>query len=260
MDPVNASLSIDLNVDFGESENQSPTPGELAILGVASSINLSCGLHAGNVPLLRAILRAAASLPIVVGAHPSYDDRTNFGRRETGLAAAAIEPLVAAQVRGLMALALESGTRIRYMKAHGALYHRTAQDAEAAAALCRVARGTGPRVLPLLGPAGSVLESAAKRAGVAFFREGLLDRGYRADGTLVPRGQPGAMITDSAEVSARAVAIARGDPIATVDGPAVKVAADSICIHGDSDLALAHLRAVREALRAAGVSVLPFAP
>jgi UPF0271 protein len=194
---VNKAATIDLNVDFGESDNGSPSPDELAILGTASSINLSCGVHAGNVPLLRAILRAAAALPIAVGAHPSYDDRPHFGRRETGLAAAAIEPLVAAQMLGLMALALESGTRIRYIKAHGALYHRTAHDAEAAAALCRVARGTGPRVLPILGPAGSALESAAKRARVKFFREGLLDRGYRADGTLVPRGEPGDLITDS---------------------------------------------------------------
>ena len=257
---MSPTTSIDLNVDFGETENTSPSPDELAILGAATSINLSCGLHAGNVPLIRAILRAAAALPMAVGAHPSYDDRPHFGRRETGLPAAAIEPLVTAQVLGLMALALESGTRIRYIKAHGALYHRTAHDAGAAAALCRVARGTGPRLLPILGPAGSVLESAAKRADVPFYREGLLDRGYRADGTLVPRTEHGALITDSAEVSARAVAIARGEPIATVDGTPLKIAADSICIHGDSGLAVAHLHAVRDALRSAGIAVLPFAP
>lgn len=257
---MNTAATIDLNVDFGESDNGSPSSDELAILGTASSINLSCGVHAGNVPLLRAILRAAAAMPVAVGAHPSYDDRPHFGRRETGLPAAAIEPLVASQVLGLMALALESGTRIRYIKAHGALYHRTAHDAEAAAALCRVARTTGPRVLPILGPAGSVLEKTAKRAGVMFCREALLDRGYRADGSLVPRGETGALITDSAAIAARAVAIARGERIASVDGAPVKVSAESVCIHGDSDRALAHLKAVREALQAAGVVVLPFAP
>lgn len=257
---MNTATTIDVNVDFGESDNGSPSSDELAILGAATSINLSCGVHAGNVPLLRAILRAAAALPLAVGAHPSYDDRPHFGRRETGLPVAAIEPLVASQVLGLMALALESGTRIRYIKAHGALYHRTAHDPEAAAALCRVARGTGPRVLPILGPAGSVIEKAAKRARVKFFREGLLDRGYRADGTLVPRGEPGALITDSAMIASRAVAIARHEPVAAVDGAPVKIAAESVCLHADSERALAHLQAVREALRAAGVAVLPFAP
>lgn len=258
---MSAAASIDLNVDFGESENESPSPDELAILGLASSINLSCGVHAGSVPLLRSILRTAASLPIVVGAHPSYDDRLNFGRREIGLPASSIEPLVTAQVRGLMVLAREAGVRIRYIKAHGALYHRTARDAEAAAALCRAAHSVGTRPLPLLGPAeGSELEQVAKRAGLPFFREGFLDRGYRADGTLVPRGESGAMIADPAEAAARAVAIARGEPVAAIDGSRIKIGADSLCIHGDSGAASVQLRAVREALRTAGVNVIAFAP
>ena len=258
---MNTSATIDLNVDFGESERESPSPDELAILGLASSINLSCGVHAGNIPLLRAILRAAALLPVALGAHPSYDDRLNFGRRETGLPAPAIEPLITAQVLALMTLAREAGVRIRYIKAHGALYHRTAHDAEAASALCRVALGIDSRPLPLLGPAeGSELERVAKRAGVPFYREGFLDRGYRADGKIVPRGEEGALITDPTETSARAVAIARGEPIAAVDGTRVKIVADSICIHGDSVAALAHVQAAREALRSAGVNVLPFAP
>lgn len=254
------AATIDLNVDFGESDNTSPSPAELAILAAASSINLSCGLHAGNITLLRAILSVAAPTPVAIGAHPSYDDRAHFGRRETGLPAEAIEFLVAAQVAGLTALARESGARIRYIKAHGALYHRTAHDAEAAAALCRAARGAAKKSLPLLGPSGSLLENAAKKARVPFFREAFLDRGYRADGTLVPRGQRGAMITDPEVSSARAVAIARAEPIEAVDGSPMMVAADSLCIHGDSDAASAQLRAVRLALRAAGVDVLAFAP
>jgi len=252
--------AIDLNVDFGESDNSSPSPDELAILGTASSINLSCGLHAGNIPLLRAILREAASLPIAVGAHPSYDDRKGFGRHETGLPALAIEPLVAAQVAGLTALAREAGTRIRYIKAHGALYHRTAHDPEAAAALCSAASGAGARPLPILGPAGSQLESSARNARVPFFREGFLDRGYRGDGTLVPRGERGAMIKGSDAAAARAIAIARGESIEAVDGTSIVVPADSLCIHGDSGAALVQLRAVRTALLDAGVNVLPFAP
>jgi len=257
---VNPAAAIDLNVDFGESENRSPSAAESAILSIASSINLSCGLHAGNPGLLRAILRESAALPVAVGAHPSYDDRPGFGRRETGLEADAIESLVACQVSALIALARESGVRIRYIKAHGALYHRTAHDAAAAAALCRAALGAGEAPLPLLGPAGSTLEIAAKAAALPFFREGFLDRGYMPDGTLVPRGDPGALITDPRATSSRAVAIARGEPILAVDGSWITVAADSVCIHGDSATALEQLRTVRLALRAAGVNVLPFAP
>jgi UPF0271 protein len=217
-------------------------------------------VHAGNLALIRAILRAAAPLPVAIGAHPSYDDREHFGRRETGLAAAAIEHLVAAQLAGLSALARESGARIRYIKAHGALYHRTATDRDAADALCAAASGAAKSPLPLLGPSDSVLAVAAKKARVPFFCEGVLDRGYRADGTLVPRGESGAMITVPAIASARAVAIARGDTIAAVDGTPVKIAADSLCIHGDSGHAPGILRAVRLALRTAGVNVVAFAP
>ena len=259
LDPLKPAVAIDLNVDFGESENASPSVAELAVLGAASSINLSCGLHAGNVPLIRAILRAASALPVAVGAHPSYDDRRGFGRRETGLPALAIEPLVAAQVAGMSALAREAGTRIRYIKAHGALYHRTAHDPEAAAALCSAARGAAARPLPILGPAGSNLETAARKARVPFFREGFLDRGYRSDGTLVPRGERGAMITDPAVAGARAIAIARGEPVEAVDGALIMIPADSLCIHGDSGAALELLCAVRTALLAGGVDVLPFA-
>jgi UPF0271 protein len=260
MDSVNTTATIDLNVDFGESDRESPSPNELAILGLASSINLSCGVHAGNVPLLRSILRTAASLPVALGAHPSYDDRLNFGRRETGLSASAIEPLVTAQVLALMTLAREAGVRIRYIKAHGALYHRTAHDAEAAAALCRAALGIDSRPIPLLGPGeGSELEKVARRAGVPFFREGFLDRGYRANGKLVARGEEGALIIDPVETSARAVAIARRQPIAAVDGTPVTITADSLCVHGDTVAALAHVQSAREALRSAGVDVSPFA-
>lgn len=254
------AAAIDLNVDFGESDNRSPSTAELEILQSASSINLSCGLHAGNICLLRAILKKAVTLHVAVGAHPSYDDREGFGRRETGLPAHAIEELVASQVTALIGLARESGARIRYVKAHGALYHRTASDSDAAAALCRAALWAGAHPLPLLGPAGSALEAAAKSTGLAFFTEGFLDRGYNADGTLVPRGRPGDMIGDPSAAASRAVEIALGEPIVAIDGSSLTIRAHSLCIHGDSTHALQQLRAVRASLHEAGVKVAPFAP
>lgn len=257
---MNGAPAIDLNVDFGETDNDSPTPAEFSILSKVSSINLSCGLHAGNPALLDSILGAAAALPIAVGAHPSYDDRAGFGRRETGIPAVAIEDLVAMQVATLRGLAQVHGVRIRYLKAHGALYHRTAHEADAAAALCRAAaRGTGAG-LPILGPAGSILEHTARQSGLPFFREAFLDRGYKSNGNLVPRGEPGDMVTDARIASARAIAIARGEPIEASDGMRITVAADSLCVHGDSPTALEQLTAVRFALREAGVTVSPFAP
>lgn len=251
--------TIDLNVDLGESNALEPHATELSLLKIVSSVNLSCGAHAGNPSLISALLRFAAERGLSIGAHPSYADRENFGRRETGLPAADIEALVAAQLSDLAALARPTGGRIRYVKPHGALYHRVAQDAAAATALVR-ALVKHDRALWLLGPAGSQVQRAARESGIAFAAEGFLDRGYRADGTLVPRGQPGDLLTEPEAAAVRAIALARGELIQAVDGTPLRVPAQSLCTHGDGASALPVLRLVAARLFEHGVRVQPFAP
>jgi UPF0271 protein len=246
MSPAPPPLPLDLNVDLGERDAAAPSRADLALLELATSVNLSCGLHAGTPPLLRALLRAAAARGLRVGAHPSFDDRAGFGRREQPVTPAELESLIYVQVEALASLAAGTGATLRHVKPHGALYHLAARDTAAAAAVAAAAHAHGR--LALIGPPRSALAAAAAAAGLVFFREGFLDRAYHADGSLVPRNQPGAVLTQPAIVAARAQAFARGEAIRALDGATVSLRVDTACVHGDSPHAVELLRAAHRAL------------
>jgi UPF0271 protein len=221
---------VDLNADLGEEVTD-----DAALLAVVTSANVACGYHAGNREIMRAVCEQAARLEVSVGAQVSYDDRENFGRVARDVPVDVLRDQVADQVGTLTDLARAAGTDVRYVKPHGALYHRVIDDEEQASAVL-----SGSGLLPVLGMDGALLRQAAA-AGRSVFREGFPDRGYRPDGRLVPRTEPGALLADAAEVAAQAVALA----------PEV----DSLCVHGDSPGAVAHAHAVRRALEAAGWSL-----
>ena len=219
--------SIDLNADLGEEVTD-----DAALLRVVTSANVACGYHAGTREIMRAVCERAAALGVSVGAQVSYDDRENFGRVARDVPREVLREQVADQVGTLAEIASTAGTSVRYVKPHGALYHRVIDDEEQAAA---VLEGSGE--LPALGMPGAFLRGA-EAAGRVVFLEGFPDRGYGPDGRLVPRGQPGALLTDEAEIAAHAVALA----------PSVR----SLCLHGDSAGAVEHARAVRRALESDG--------
>jgi UPF0271 protein len=218
---------LDLNADLGEEVTD-----DEALLTVVTSANVACGYHAGTPAIMRAVCERAAALGVSVGAQVSYDDRANFGRVARDVPAAVLREQVADQVGTLSALAASAGTAVRYVKPHGALYHRVIDDEEQATA---VLDGSGS--LAVLGMAGALLRGA-EAAGRTAWREGFPDRGYAEDGRLLPRDRPGALVEDAEEIAARAVELA----------PRV----DSLCLHGDSPGAVDHARAVRRALEAAG--------
>lgn len=265
---------IDLNCDLGEARRGTPRwsaslaagagahPEDAALLEVVTSANVACGFHAGNRPTMAATASAAAERGVALGAHPSYRDSANFGRRELELSRDAVADLVHFQLMELDMAARRRGTRVRYVKPHGALYNRIVRDEDQAAgvvdAVLRYADDAGEDPLPVLGLPGSAVLAVAAAAGVRAVGEAFADRGYRADGTLVPRGEPGAVLTDPDEVAARVVAMATGAAISTAEGTTVVVAAASVCVHGDTPGALALARSVRSALDAAGVEVAPF--
>jgi len=225
-------VAVDLNADVGEGL---PTDAEL--IEVVTSANVACGFHAGDDATMRAICAAALEHGVTVGAHPSYRDREGFGRRELGTSAATVEAETVEQIR-----ALQEYGRVAYVKPHGALYHRASVDAECATAI--VAGAAACDVGVMLAFPGSELARAARAAGLTAADEGFADRGYTAEGTLVPRGEPGALL-DPEAAARQAVAIA------------AKV--ESICVHGDSPDAVAVAHAVAAALRAAGVELRAFA-
>jgi UPF0271 protein len=227
---------LDLNADLGEGVTDDD-----ALLAVVTSANVACGFHAGTEETMRRVAAVAAERGVAVGAHVSYRDREGFGRRAMSVPARELAADVLAQVRALAA----AGARVRYVKPHGALYNTAAADRDVAAAVCAGVAAFG--VLPVLGLPGSELLTAARAAGLPAVPEGFPDRAYRADGTLVPRGEPGAVLDDPAQIAARAVELARGRTVR------------SVCVHGDAPAAVEAARAARAALEAAGVRLEAFA-
>lgn len=255
--PAMTLLIIDLNADLGESYGRWRLD-DLPLLDVVTSANVACGYHAGDPLIMRSTVRAARGRGVVVGAHPGYPDLVGFGRRELAASPEEIEGYVLYQIGALQAVCAAEGVRVRYVKPHGALYHRVARDAAAADAVARAARAADSS-LALLAQAESELLRAASRAGLRAVREAFVDRGYRADGTLVPRAEPGALLEDAGLVADRALRMVRDGLVRSVDGTEVPLEADSLCTHGDGPHALALARAVRAHLEAAGVRVAAFA-
>lgn len=218
---------VDLNADLGEEVTD-----DAALLAVVTSANVACGYHAGTLAIMREVCEMAAELGVSVGAQVSYDDRENFGRVELDVDPEVLREQVADQVGTLSAVARSAGTEVRYVKPHGALYHRVLHDVAQAEAVLG-----GSVDLPVLGMPGELLGGAG-RAGRKVYLEGFPDRGYGPDGRLLPRGEPGALVEEGTRVAEQAVRLA-----ATVH---------SLCLHGDSPGAVDNARAVRRVLEAGG--------
>ena len=243
-------MQIDLNSDVGESIGD-----DEGVMPFVSSANIACGFHAGNPQVMGSTVQLAQRHGVAVGAHPSFQDRDGFGRREMRLDTAELETLVAYQIGALAVVANALGARLSHVKPHGALYNMAARDASMADAIARAVQAVDPSLV-LFGLSGSQLVAAGERAGLAVASEVFADRGYRADGSLAPRGTPGAVLTSVAEVARRAVTMATGQGVVSVDGTTIRVNAETICIHGDTPGAAALAQAVRTALTGAGIRVV----
>jgi UPF0271 protein len=229
--------TIDLNADLGEGVTD-----DAGLLAVVTSANVACGYHAGDAEVMRAVCAEAAARSVTVGAQVSYADREGFGRRAMDVAFDVLREQVADQVGVLSEIARAAGTRVGYVKPHGALYHRVVDDEEQARA---VLAGSG--ALPVLGLPGSLLLALAEADGRVAHPEGFPDRAYTGDGRLVPRDRPGAVHDEPQVIAANAVELARSGSVV------------SVCVHGDSPLAVRSAAAVRRALESAGLVLRSFA-
>lgn len=250
--------ALDLNADLGEGFGVWRLGDDAAMLELVSSANVACGFHAGDAPTMRAVSAAAGQRGVAVGAQVSYRDLAGFGRRFLDADPGELADEVLYQIGALDACARAAGTRVRYVKPHGALYNATVHHREQAAAVVDGVRAFGGE-LPVLGLPGSELLAAAERAGLPAVPEAFADRGYTPSGTLVPRRESGALLTDTAAVVERAVRLAERGEIVAVDGTVLRSTARSLCVHGDTPDAVAHARALREALKTAGVTLATFA-
>ncbi|GLF96463.1 LamB/YcsF family protein [Streptomyces yaizuensis] len=249
--------SIDLNADLGEGFGHWRLTDDEQLLSVVTSANVACGFHAGDAVTMRRVCRLAADRSVRIGAQVSYRDLAGFGRRAMEVPADELAAEVAYQIGALEVFARAAGSRVSYVKPHGALYNRVVHDEEQAAAVIEGVLLSGER-LPLLGLPGSRLHAMAEKAGLPVITEAFADRAYTDDGRLVPRREEGAVIADPAAVVERSVSMARFGTVTARSGAHVAVRAKSLCLHGDTPGAVSLARRVRRELEAAGVRVEPF--
>ncbi|MEO3809465.1 5-oxoprolinase subunit PxpA [Sphaerisporangium sp. B11E5] len=250
-------MRIDLNSDLGEGFGRWELGDDEALLSVVTSANVACGFHAGDPTIMRRVCRAAASRGVAIGAQVGYRDLAGFGRRFIEMPPETLADEIVYQIGALDTFARLAGARVTYVKPHGALYNAIVHHEEQAAAVVAAVQAYDP-TLPVLGLPGSAWLRLASEAGLTTVAECFADRAYTPEGTLVPRGRPGAVLHDPVEVARRTVRMALGEPIEAVDGSLLVIRAKSICVHGDTPGTVALARAVRESLVAHGVTPAPF--
>ena len=241
--------SIDLNCDLGESFGAYTIGMDAEILPYVTSANIACGFHAGDPSVMQKSVLLCKKYGVQVGAHPGLPDLQGFGRRRMAISPAEAEGDVMYQIGALKAFCDAAGVPLHHVKPHGALYNMAARDPVLAAAICRAAQ---------LALSGSEMVKAANAIGLPVASEVFADRGYQADGSLVPRGAPGAMIEDEDTAIARVLQMAAQGTVQADDGSTVTLQADSVCVHGDGPKALAFVQKISAALLAAGTAVAAF--
>jgi len=251
-DPTIRMPRIDFNCDLGEGCGD-----DAAIVPHITSASIACGAHAGDEATMRATLRLCRAHGVAAGAHPGYADRDGFGRREIELPAEDIASLVVTQLERIAAIAGEEGVRLAHVKPHGALYNRAARDRAVADAIAAAVRDFDP-ALVLFGLSCSQSTAAGEAAGLRVAHEVFAERGYGADGRLLPRGTPGAVLDSLDAAVAQARALATTGRLELADGTTLALRADTLCLHGDRPDAAAFARALRAALEAEGVQVRAF--
>lgn len=250
--------SVDVNCDLGESFGRYELGADEQVVPLVSSVNVACGMHAGDPCTMRRTVALAAGCRVAVGAHPGYPDLQGFGRRDMGLSPDEVYAYVLYQTSALAGFARAAGVRLHHVKPHGQLYNRAAADPAVADAVAAAVRDLDAGLV-LVGLAGSELVCAGRAAGLTVAEEFFVDRGYTPAGTLVRRGEPGASVRDEQTAVARAVCAVTEGLVEAVDGSLVPVAADTLCVHGDGPAALAFAARLRAALNEAGIVVRPVA-
>ncbi|AHK18087.1 MULTISPECIES: 5-oxoprolinase subunit PxpA [Yersinia pseudotuberculosis complex] len=243
-------MKIDLNADLGEG-----CANDQALLQLVSSANIACGFHAGDAQTMRQSVRWALEYGVAIGAHPSFPDRENFGRTAMQLPPETVYAQVVYQLGALAAIVRVEGGVMQHVKPHGMLYNQAAVDPLLAEAIAQAVKAVDPS-LRLVGLAGSELIRAGTRMGLVTRQEVFADRRYQPDGTLVPRGQPDALIESDALALSQTLAMVQQQQVQARDGSWVQVQADTVCVHGDGAHALAFARCLRDSFQQEGIRVI----
>ena len=245
---------VDLNCDLGESFGAYTIGLDEQVIPHVTSVNIACGAHAGDPSVMRKTVRMAHDSNVAIGAHPGYTDLQGFGRRALAMKPDDVYASVLYQVAALAGFAKAEGTRLHHVKPHGALYNSAAKDLQLARAIAQAVKDFDDQLI-LVGLAGSESIHAAQELGLPTASEFFADRAYQNDGTLVPRGLPGAVISDERMAIERTLRAVKEGVVTSIDGTTIPIAADTICIHGDNPAAVAFAAEIHAALEAAGVNV-----
>ena len=238
--------NIDLNSDLGESLGAYRIGRDEEVIPLISSANVACGFHAGDPSIMAKTVRLCKEHNVAVGAHPGFQDIVGFGRRNMNVAPKDIKNMIIYQVGALDAFCKAEGVKMHHVKPHGALYNMAAKDAAIAQAICEgVYEYNGSLIL--MGLANSEMIVQAKRIGLPYVAEVFADRAYEDDGTLVARSKPGAMIEDEEEAVNRVIGMIKDHTVKSINGKTIEICPDSVCVHGDSEKALAFIQAMRSA-------------
>lgn len=249
-------MTIDLNADVGESFGAWSIGSDPELFPFISSANIACGWHAGDPSVMERTVALALAAGLSPGAHPGYPDIQGFGRRSMALSGDEVYGAVLYQTGALAAFAKAAGSRLGHVKAHGALYNDAARSPAVARAVARAVAAFDPGLI-LVGLPGSELEKAANAYGLVFAGEFFADRGYRDDGSLVPRSEPGAIIHDAETCIARVLRMVREGTVISSSGKVVEAKARTVCLHGDNPEAADFARALSAALKDAGIGIAP---
>ena len=249
-------LKIDLNSDLGESFGAYKLGMDNAIIPLVSSANVACGFHAGDPLVMEKTVALCKSSNSAIGAHPGYPDLVGFGRRNVAASAAEVKAMVTYQIGALDAFCKSAGIRMQHVKPHGAMYNMAAKDAALAKAICEAIYAYDKELI-LMGLAGSQMLVQAKEMGLKCAAEVFADRAYEEDGTLVARSKPGAMIHDEELAVARVVRMIKEGKVTAITGKDIDITADSVCVHGDSEKALAFVQKLRDTFAAEGIEIAP---
>jgi UPF0271 protein len=242
-------LSVDLNADLGEG-----VASENDLLPLISSASIACGLHAGDPSTMVASIRAAQAAGVMVGAHPSLNDRKNFGRTKLAVSPDEVFALVVYQLGAFQAMATSLGEKPRHIKLHGALYNMAARDDAIAQAAVQAIIAIDPSLI-LFCPGGSALAEASTAQKLHFAREVFADRNYLSDGSLVPRTRADALLHDPQAAATRVLRMLQDNVVVAIDGTEVPMKADTVCVHGDTPDAILFARELHSCLTAAGISI-----
>lgn len=245
---------IDLNADLGESFGVYALGDDQTLLHFVTSASIACGFHAGDPGTMARAVEACLARGVALGAHPGLPDLVGFGRRAMVVSPAEVRDLITYQVGALAAFAARQGQRLQHVKPHGALYTMAEGDPALARAIAQAVREVDADLI-LMGLSAGRLVAAGQALGLQVAQEVFADRSYEPDRTLTPRGRPGAVLEDPEHVAARTVRLVREGKLTATDGSDLTLAADTICLHGDSLGAALLADAVRRTLEAEGVAV-----